>query len=91
MTVRDIMSEPVVTCGPETTLSTAARLMRMSTTGPIQCTHICAADDQRLSVVASTVVISIGRRAKNPRSRSPGCLTVDENASVAGVPVRGQL
>jgi CBS domain-containing protein len=38
MTVRDIMSEPVVSCGPETMLSTAARLMRDADYGTLPVT-----------------------------------------------------
>jgi len=38
MTVREIMSEPVVTCGPETTLSVAARLMRDADYGTLPVT-----------------------------------------------------
>jgi CBS domain-containing protein len=38
MTVREIMSEPVVTCGPETTLSAAARLMRDADYGTLPVT-----------------------------------------------------
>jgi CBS domain-containing protein len=38
MTVREIMSEPVVTCAPETTLSTAARLMRDADFGTLPVT-----------------------------------------------------
>ena len=63
MTVREIMSEPVVTCGPETTLSAAARLMRDADYGTLPIT------DRRGNLIGIVtdrdICLAIGCSARN--------------------------
>lgn len=64
MTVREIMSEPAVTCGPETTMSAAARMMRDADYGTLPVT------DRRGNLVGiitdRDICLAIAGSARNP-------------------------